>query len=119
MAELRSNLGSFPLDTSEGPQMSLVTIVGTIAAICSTVSFAPQAWKIIHTRETKDISTGMYLFTVAAFASWVVYGAMLGQWPLIASNTICFVLSAFILVMKLLPQRVKNKVADTLETARR
>jgi hypothetical protein len=25
---------------------------------------------------------------------------MLGQWPLIATNSICFVLAAFILVMK-------------------
>lgn len=95
--------------------MSLVTITGTIAALCSTISFAPQAWKIIQTRETKDISTGMYLFTVTAFAAWVTYGALLGQWPLIASNSICFVLSAFILTMKLLPQREKDEVADTIE----
>ena len=51
--------------------MSLVTIIGTIAALCSTISFAPQAWKIIQTRETKDISLGMYLFTVTGFAAWL------------------------------------------------
>ncbi|HEX2593342.1 MAG TPA: SemiSWEET transporter [Rhizomicrobium sp.] len=95
--------------------MSLVTIIGTVAAICSTISFAPQAWKIIQTRETKGISTGMYLFTVAGFAAWVTYGAMQGQWPLIASNSICFLLSAFILLMKLLPQAEKEKVAEALE----
>lgn len=99
--------------------MSLITLIGSIAAICSTISFTPQAWKIIRTRETKDISTGMYLFTVAAFAAWVTYGAMLGEWPLIVANSICFVLSAFILAMKLLPQRGKNKVADALEIAKR
>jgi MtN3 and saliva related transmembrane protein len=99
--------------------MSLVTIVGTAAAICSTVSFAPQAWKIIRTRQTKNISAGMYLFTVAAFVFWVIYGALLGQWPLIASNGICFVFSAFILAMKMLPQSEKNKVADALEIAKR
>jgi MtN3 and saliva related transmembrane protein len=99
--------------------MSPVTIIGTIAAICSTISFAPQAWKIVHTRETKDISTGMYLFTVAAFATWVVYGVLLSQWPLIVANSICFVLSAFILAMKLLPKREKNKVANALEIAKR
>jgi MtN3 and saliva related transmembrane protein len=98
--------------------MPLVAIVGTIAAICSTVSFAPQAWKIVRTRETKDISTGMYLFTVTGFAAWVTYGALLGQWPLIAANSICCVLSAFILMMKLLSRRGKNKVADAFETAK-
>ena len=94
--------------------MSFVTLIGVFAAICSTVSFAPQAWKIIRTRETKDISTGMYLFTVTGFAAWTAYGALQSQWPLIASNSICLVLSAFILTMKLLPQGKKDKVAKKI-----
>ncbi len=90
-------------------------LIGAAAALCSTVSFAPQAWQIIRTRETKDISTGMYLFTVVGFAAWTAYGVLLRQWPLIASNSICLLLSAFILVMKLLPQRKKDAVADEIE----
>jgi len=94
--------------------MPLVTLIGTVAALCSTISFAPQAWKIIRTRETKDISTGMYLFTVTGFAAWTAYGVLLGQWPLMAANSVCLVLSAFILTMKLLPQGKKNAVAKTI-----
>lgn len=94
--------------------MPLVTIIGTVAAICSTVSFAPQAWQVIRTRKTTDISTGMYLLTVGAFAAWMIYGILLGEWPLIASNGICLTLSGFILTMKLLPQREKNAVADKI-----
>ena len=90
-------------------------IIGVLAAITSTGSFAPQAWKIIKTRETKDISTGMYSLTVAGFALWLAYGVMLGQWPLIATNGICLVLAAFILVMKILPASGKRAVADTLD----
>src|ERR1039458_1741764 len=37
---------------------------GALAAIASTASFAPQAWKIIKTRETKNLSTIMYGLTV-------------------------------------------------------
>jgi MtN3 and saliva related transmembrane protein len=94
-------------------------IIGALAAITSTSSFAPQAWKIIKTRETKDISTGMYGLTVAGFALWFAYGVMLGQWPLIATNSICFVLAAFILVMKILPVSGKRAVADTLDPSAR
>jgi MtN3 and saliva related transmembrane protein len=90
-------------------------IIGVLAAISSTGSFAPQAWKIIKTRETKDISTGMYSLTVAGFALWLAYGVMLGQWPLIATNGICLALAAFILVMKILPASGKHAVADTLD----
>lgn len=95
--------------------MELSTMVGGLAAVASTVSFAPQAWKIIKTRRTKDISTGAYVLTVGAFALWLGYGIMLGQWPLIASNSICLALSAFILGMKLLPASTKNAVADSLD----
>ena len=39
---------------------------------------------------------------------------LLGQWPLIVSNSICLALSGFILMMKLLPRRAKDKVADAV-----
>jgi len=77
-------------------------------------SFVPQAWKIIRSRETKDISVGTYFLTVAAFALWLGYGVLQRQWPLVVSNSVCFTLSAFILAMTMLPQTKKDKVADTL-----
>jgi MtN3 and saliva related transmembrane protein len=91
------------------------TAVGTLATIASTVSFTPQAWKIIKSRRTQDISTRMYVVTVTGFCLWTVYGLMLMQWPLIVTNSICLALSGFILTMKLLPQREKNAVADVLD----
>jgi MtN3 and saliva related transmembrane protein len=95
--------------------METATIIGSIAAVLSTASFTPQAWKIIKSRETKDISAGMYALTVTGFAMWTTYGILLTQWPLIVTNSICLVLSAFILTMKLLPEPKKNKVADILD----
>ena len=94
--------------------MTFTTILGTCAAIASTISFAPQAWKVIRTRRTADISAAMYAITVAGFALWDGYGLRLGQWPLVASNSICLLLSGFILLMKLLPRRDKEKVAEAL-----
>lgn len=94
--------------------MDLVTVIGSVAAIASTASFAPQAWKIIQSRNTRDISAGMYTLTVCGFALWTVYGSLLVQWPLIATNAICLALSGFILMMKLLPRRKREAVADTL-----
>lgn len=95
--------------------MDLVTALGAAAALASTTSFLPQAWKVIRTRDTSAISTGMYAVTVCGFALWLAYGWLLGQWPLIVTNGICLVLSAFILAMTLLPQRQKEAVADTLD----
>jgi MtN3 and saliva related transmembrane protein len=95
--------------------VDLATAVGALATIASTVSFTPQAWKIIKSRRTQDISTRMYVVTVAGFTLWTVYGVLLMQWPLIVTNSVCLMLSGFILVMKLLPQREKEKVAETLD----
>jgi len=92
-------------------EMSYATFIGYVAAAFSTASFAPQAWKIIRARETKDISAGMYILSVSGFAMWIVFGFLMRQWPLVVSNSICLFLSAFILLMKLLPRADKEAVA--------
>lgn len=95
--------------------MQAITIIGACAAVASTVSFVPQAWKIIKTRRTQDISTVMYAVTVGGFGMWTVYGILLAQWPLIFTNAVCLILSAFILAMKILPRRQKDAVADAID----
>jgi MtN3 and saliva related transmembrane protein len=95
--------------------MDIVTIVGSLAALASMVSFTPQAWKIIKSRQTKDLSAVMYGITVVGFALWTSYGIMLMQWPIIVTNAVCLLLAGFILVMKLLPRRTRNTVADVLD----
>lgn len=92
--------------------METVTLIGSAAALCSMVSFVPQAWKVISTGETTDISRPMYALTVVGFALWVTYGALNGDWPIIVTNTVCFLLSSFILVMTLLPKSAKDKVKE-------
>lgn len=95
--------------------MELSALIGGLAAITSTASFAPQAWKIIKTRRTRDISLGTYALTVTGFALWLGYGVLLGRWPLIAANGVCLVLAGFILCMKLLPGPGKAALADALD----
>ena len=94
--------------------MELSVIFGGLATVASTASFVPQAWKIIKTRETKGISVVTYGITVAGFALWLTYGLLLGRWPLIVTNGICLLLSAFIFAMKLLSRSSRNAVADAM-----
>ncbi|WP_246671006.1 MULTISPECIES: SemiSWEET transporter [unclassified Mesorhizobium] len=97
--------------------METETLVGYVAALCSMVSFAPQAWKIIKTRDTGSISAPMYAITVVGFAFWLIFGFMKGEWPIIITNAACFALSAFILLMTVLPRAKKDAVADVLDAA--
>lgn len=95
--------------------MAWITATGAIAALCSMVSFVPQAWRIVKSRDTSSISPVMYSFTVAGFALWTLYGIGLGEWPLIVTNSICLLLASFILLMTLLPQTKKDAMADTVD----
>jgi MtN3 and saliva related transmembrane protein len=97
--------------------MDLASVIGTLAALASTTSFAPQAWKMVRTRDTSAVSTRMYAITVVGFALWLAYGVLLAQWPLIVTNAVCLGLSAFILAMKLLPERKRRRVAAALAGA--
>jgi MtN3 and saliva related transmembrane protein len=97
--------------------MEASSVIGAAATLCSTTSFLPQAWKVIRTRDTSAISSPMYVITVAGFSLWLVYGAMLGQWPLIVTNGVCLLLSAFILLMKLLTGPQREAVAAKLDPA--
>ncbi len=95
--------------------MDAVTIVGLLAALASMTSFSTQAWKIIKSGNSDGLSAVAYSITVLAFALWIAYGVMLGQWPLIVSNGVCLILSGFILVMTMLPRRETQEVAAKLD----
>ena len=96
-------------------RLNAVTVVSLFAATLSMVSFIPQAWAIIRSRNTDGISSRMYVITVAGFLCWLIYGLLLMQWAIIAQNMVCLCLAIFILTMKLLPQRSKEVVADAIE----
>ena len=81
--------------------MPLSDIVGAIAAVLTTASFVPQAWHTFTTRDVRGVSLGMYSVFTAGVACWLVYGWLLGAWPIVIANCITLALSLAILVMKL------------------
>ena len=95
--------------------MEITTLVGAAAAIASTVSFAPQALKVIRTRDVSAISAVTYSISVTAFALWLSYGVLRRDWPLIATNTVTLTLASFILIMKLLPRDKREQIAEKLD----
>ena len=76
-------------------------MIGFIAAALTTISFIPQAYKVITTKDTTGISLGMYVLFVLGVFLWLVHGIQGMDWPLILSNSITFVLSSIILAFKI------------------
>lgn len=78
-----------------------VTLVGLLAAFCTTLAYAPQAIKTWRTRSTGDISLGMFSLMVVGIVFWLVYGVLIGDLPLILANLVTLSLAGTILVLKL------------------
>lgn len=85
--------------------MTPLDLLGYLAATLTTLSFVPQALLTLRTRNVAGISLGMYSAFTAGVALWLVYGWMLGQWPIIVANALTLALAVVILVMKLVVER--------------
>ena len=82
-------------------------IVGSLAAILTTVSFFPQAWHSFKTRDVSGVSLGMYSVFTVGVALWLVYGLLLRAWPIVVANVITLGLALAILGMKVVFGRVQ------------
>jgi MtN3 and saliva related transmembrane protein len=81
--------------------MQPTDLIGSLAATLTTTAFIPQVWQIWRTRHTKDISLGMYIAFTCGVALWLLYGVLLGSWPIIIANSITVCLAGAVLVMKI------------------
>jgi MtN3 and saliva related transmembrane protein len=75
--------------------------IGALASVLTTIAFVPQVWRVWKTRSARDLSLPMYLIFTTGVALWLVYGVMLGSWPIVVGNAITVVLAGTVLAMKL------------------
>ncbi|EHM46329.1 MAG: SemiSWEET transporter [Yokenella regensburgei] len=81
--------------------MEWVKIIGYLAAMLTTLSFLPQAIKVISTRNTQGISRLMYIMFVTGLALWLVYGLLIGDRAVSMANLLTLILALPILLMTL------------------
>lgn len=82
-------------------EFNSLTILGLIAAFCTAFSFLPQVIKTIRTKNTRDLSLGMYSVFSLGILLWLVYGLLIRDIPLILANTITLMLAVTILFLKI------------------
>jgi MtN3 and saliva related transmembrane protein len=74
--------------------MDAITILGLLAATMTTVAFLPQILKNWKTRSAGDLSFGTFGLFTAGLVLWLAYGIIIGNLPIIVSNTITLALNA-------------------------
>lgn len=87
--------------------MEPAAIVGWLAAACSAVSMTPQAISALRGSDLSGVSLPTYLLIFTAVTLWLIYGALIGDYPLIATNILSFCTSGIVL-LSLLRQRAKR-----------
>ncbi len=88
--------------------VSLTTLIGLLAAFCTTLSYLPQVKKCWETGKTGDLSLRMFSILAVGIALWIVYGILQSDGVIIVANSVSLALLAVILYFKLRERRAER-----------
>jgi MtN3 and saliva related transmembrane protein len=78
-----------------------VDMIGLVAGLLTTFSFAPQSIKTIKTKDVSSLSLTMCCMQFVGILAWFTYGVALNNTVLIVNNIVCLFLFLPILYFKL------------------
>jgi MtN3 and saliva related transmembrane protein len=78
-----------------------ISILGYLAAICTTVAFVPQVIKTWKSKSAKDLSLGMFSIFCTGVTLWLIYGIYVQDFPVMVANAATLVLALTLLYFKL------------------
>ena len=81
--------------------MEWIPLIGYLAASLTTLSFLPQAIKVISPRNTQGISGLMYVMFVCGLVMWLIYGVMIEDTAVSMANLLTLLFALPILIIKL------------------
>ncbi|PNH89065.1 SemiSWEET transporter [Vibrio diazotrophicus] len=90
--------------------MEHVSVIGYLAASLTTLSFLPQAIRVIKTQDTESISLTMYIMFVAGLLMWLVYGLLTNDAAVTWANLMTFIFALPILLLKYRAHRNCRKI---------
>ena len=78
---------------------SFIQTIGFLGGTLTTVAFAPQVYQTWKTGG-RDLSWPMLLLFGSGVCFWLVYGVMIGAWPIITANSLTIVQLLMIAMLK-------------------
>ena len=79
----------------------MIEYFGYFAGFLPVTSFLPQVIRTWRTRQVRDLHLGMFTLLVTASTLWVIYGVIIGSWPVILTNIGMVALNGSLAVAKL------------------
>ncbi|MEP3388707.1 MAG: SemiSWEET family transporter [Reichenbachiella sp.] len=92
---------------------SYAPLFGYLAVALTIASFVPQVWQSLKTRSVEDLSLWTLIIFVCSSSTWLTYGILIFDLPIIITNTMVFTLQMALLVLKLKhngPRQPKTKI---------
>lgn len=75
--------------------------IGILAGVCTSVSLLPQLFKIIKNKKAEDISFFMLFILLIGVGTWVWYGTLKKDYPIIITNSFSFVIDLLIVIFSI------------------
>jgi MtN3 and saliva related transmembrane protein len=88
--------------------MDWTQFVGLFAGICTATSLLPQLLKTVKQKKADDISMKMLLVLMTGVATWIVYGILRDDWPIILTNSFSLLLNICMLFLRVKYSRNKK-----------
>lgn len=82
-------------------QMDGAEMLGLVAGFIGAFAFAPQAIKILRTRDAADVSALTYVMVLSGAVLWAAYGVLREAPSIILWNVVAASLAALVLTLKL------------------
>ncbi len=82
-------------------QISPVELLGLVAGLFGTFASAPQAIKIIRTRQARDVSLTMFLMAFTGSVLWGIYGWLEQAPSIMFWNAVAILMFSVIIWLKL------------------
>jgi MtN3 and saliva related transmembrane protein len=81
--------------------MSVADIIGYTAGAITSLTFLPQVIKTWKEKSAKDVSLLMFIIAAANEVLWIIYGVLLNNWVIIATNAVVLTMSLCMIWLKL------------------
>jgi MtN3 and saliva related transmembrane protein len=81
--------------------MNWTQIVGLFAGICTSSSLLPQLFKTVKEKKADDISKWMLFVLMTGVATWIVYGILRDDLPIIITNSFSLLLNILMIILRI------------------
>tara|TARA_R110002020_G_scaffold247833_5_gene461870 strand:+ start:2345 stop:2620 length:276 start_codon:yes stop_codon:yes gene_type:complete len=82
-------------------ELDYIEVIGLLAAVLTTSSFAPQVYHTWKTKDVAGLSLTMYLAFFTGVVLWTIYGVHKDSLAIILANFITGILVLVLLILKI------------------